>query len=92
MFTCKATNLSIHRLTMKEVKFYFEDERTYTTIASYIDCLDNFNNQLIYDYNTTVDEDEDEFQIYLYADENIIDAVYTQIKMLEMLTKLEELK
>ena len=77
---------------MKEVRFYFEDERTYTTIAAYIDCLDNFNNQLIYDYNTTVDEDEDEFQIYLYADENIIDAVYTQIKMLEMLTKLEELK
>lgn len=70
---------------MKEVIFYFEDERTYTTIAAYIDCLDNFNNELIYDYNTTADIDEDEYKIYLYAEEQIIDAVYSQIKLLENL-------
>lgn len=70
---------------MKEIKFYFEDERTYTTVASYIDCLDNFNNKLIYDYNTITDEDGFEYEIYLYAEDSIIDAVYSQIKLLETL-------
>jgi hypothetical protein len=70
---------------MKEVRFYFEDERTYTTIAAYIDCLDNFNNQLIYDYNAHCNYEDGEGEIYLYAEEQIIDAVYSQIKLLENL-------
>ena len=72
---------------MKEVKFYFEDERTYTTISLYIECLDNFNNELIYNYHAIADTDDAIYEIYLYADEQIIDAVYNQIKMLEHLKK-----
>ncbi len=70
---------------MKEIIFYLDNDTIGDAIEQYVELLDVVNTDMIYDYNYTRDYDEEEFKLYLYADEQIIDAVYSQIKLLETL-------
>lgn len=70
---------------MKEVIFYLDNDTIGDAIERYVDLLDVVNTELIYDYNYSRDYDEEEFKLYLYAEQQIIDAVYNQIKLLEEL-------
>lgn len=70
---------------MKEIIFYLDNDTIGDAIEQYVDLLDVVNHDIIYNYNYTRDYDEEEFKLYLYAEQQIIDAVYNQIKLLEEL-------
>ena len=70
---------------MKEIIFYLDNDTIGDVIEQYVELLDVVNHDIIYNYNYTRDCDEEEFKLYLYAEQQIIDAVYNQIKLLEEL-------